>query len=272
MPSVHLMLKAWTLPLEHLMFTWDFTRLAMLGNSHFSCCVYCDYYHLIILMSCTWLSNTQTLCVKVYYICTACIVCYGWKEKHSRRLNLRGAQLLHLSGHLQWPQATPVHASMPTAASVLWNCGKRPASYIGWLILTCMPNMSSRHTCSSQWSDRPPASISDQPLPGDHGGTQKSSSRSTSQCRKSRERLCKPSSRDKVKVICHEHAGKEVELFCETCGEPVCVKCACYQRRQPSQPWLWRARQSLWEVQGKGHSITAWSQWRSKWPPPPRQL
>ena len=32
-------------------------------------------------------------------------------------------------------------------------------------------------------------------------------------------------SRDKVKVCCREHAGKEVELFCETCGEPVCVKC-----------------------------------------------
>ena len=32
-------------------------------------------------------------------------------------------------------------------------------------------------------------------------------------------------SRNKVKVCCHEHAGKEVELFCETCGEPVCVKC-----------------------------------------------
>ena len=33
-------------------------------------------------------------------------------------------------------------------------------------------------------------------------------------------------SRDKVKVCCREHAGKKVELFCETCGEPVCVKCA----------------------------------------------
>ena len=33
-------------------------------------------------------------------------------------------------------------------------------------------------------------------------------------------------SRDKVKVCCREHTGKEVELFCETCGEPVCVKCA----------------------------------------------
>ena len=33
-------------------------------------------------------------------------------------------------------------------------------------------------------------------------------------------------SRDKVKVCCREHAGKEVELFCETCREPVCVKCA----------------------------------------------
>ena len=33
-------------------------------------------------------------------------------------------------------------------------------------------------------------------------------------------------SRNKVKVCCREHAGKEVELFCETCGEPVCVKCA----------------------------------------------
>ena len=31
--------------------------------------------------------------------------------------------------------------------------------------------------------------------------------------------------RSKVKVCCREHAGKEVELFCETCGEPVCVKC-----------------------------------------------
>ena len=33
-------------------------------------------------------------------------------------------------------------------------------------------------------------------------------------------------SRDKVKVCCHDHAGKEVELFCETCGEPICWKCA----------------------------------------------
>ena len=32
-------------------------------------------------------------------------------------------------------------------------------------------------------------------------------------------------SHNKVKVCCREHAGKEVELFCETCGEPVCVKC-----------------------------------------------
>ena len=30
---------------------------------------------------------------------------------------------------------------------------------------------------------------------------------------------------DKVKVCCREHAGKEVKLFCETRGEPVCVKC-----------------------------------------------
>ena len=30
---------------------------------------------------------------------------------------------------------------------------------------------------------------------------------------------------DKVKVCCNEHTDKEVELFCETCGEPVCVKC-----------------------------------------------
>ena len=34
-----------------------------------------------------------------------------------------------------------------------------------------------------------------------------------------------PTSRDKVKVCCREHAGKEVELFCETCGEPLCWKC-----------------------------------------------
>ena len=30
---------------------------------------------------------------------------------------------------------------------------------------------------------------------------------------------------NKVKVCCCEHAGKEVELFCETCEELVCVKC-----------------------------------------------
>ena len=33
------------------------------------------------------------------------------------------------------------------------------------------------------------------------------------------------SSRNKVKVCCREHAGKEVELFCETCEEPLCWKC-----------------------------------------------
>ena len=31
---------------------------------------------------------------------------------------------------------------------------------------------------------------------------------------------------DEIKVYCCEHAGKEVELFCETCGEPICMKCA----------------------------------------------
>ena len=31
---------------------------------------------------------------------------------------------------------------------------------------------------------------------------------------------------DKTKVCCPEHGGKEVELYCETCGEPICVKCA----------------------------------------------
>ena len=31
---------------------------------------------------------------------------------------------------------------------------------------------------------------------------------------------------DKVKVCCREHAEKEVELFCETCREPICWKCA----------------------------------------------
>ena len=29
-----------------------------------------------------------------------------------------------------------------------------------------------------------------------------------------------------VKVSCPEHNEKELELYCETCGEPVCVKCA----------------------------------------------
>ena len=31
---------------------------------------------------------------------------------------------------------------------------------------------------------------------------------------------------DKTKACCPEHGGKEVELYCETCGEPICVKCA----------------------------------------------
>ena len=33
-------------------------------------------------------------------------------------------------------------------------------------------------------------------------------------------------SRERVKVCCCKHAGKEVELFCETCQEPICWKCA----------------------------------------------
>ena len=33
-------------------------------------------------------------------------------------------------------------------------------------------------------------------------------------------------SRGKAKVCCREHAGKEVELFCMTCEEPLCPKCA----------------------------------------------
>ena len=31
---------------------------------------------------------------------------------------------------------------------------------------------------------------------------------------------------DKSKVYCPEHAGKEVELYCKKCEEPVCLKCA----------------------------------------------
>ena len=30
---------------------------------------------------------------------------------------------------------------------------------------------------------------------------------------------------DKTKVCCREHAGKEVELYCQTCEEPICLKC-----------------------------------------------
>lgn len=29
-----------------------------------------------------------------------------------------------------------------------------------------------------------------------------------------------------VKVCCREHTGKEVELYCQTCEEPICLKCA----------------------------------------------
>ena len=31
--------------------------------------------------------------------------------------------------------------------------------------------------------------------------------------------------RDKIKVVCPEHGGKEVELYCETCEETICSKC-----------------------------------------------
>ena len=31
---------------------------------------------------------------------------------------------------------------------------------------------------------------------------------------------------NKIKVCCPEHGGKEVELYCETCGEPICLRCA----------------------------------------------
>ena len=30
---------------------------------------------------------------------------------------------------------------------------------------------------------------------------------------------------DKIKVCCPEHGGKEVELYCETCEEPICLRC-----------------------------------------------
>ena len=31
---------------------------------------------------------------------------------------------------------------------------------------------------------------------------------------------------DKISVCCPEHGGKEVELYCETCGETICLRCA----------------------------------------------
>ena len=30
---------------------------------------------------------------------------------------------------------------------------------------------------------------------------------------------------DKIKVCCPEHGGKELELYCETCEEPICLRC-----------------------------------------------
>ena len=30
---------------------------------------------------------------------------------------------------------------------------------------------------------------------------------------------------DKIKVVCPEHGGKEVELYCETCEKTICLKC-----------------------------------------------
>ena len=35
-----------------------------------------------------------------------------------------------------------------------------------------------------------------------------------------------PIPQEKIKVFCREHRGKEVELYCDTCEEPICLKCA----------------------------------------------
>lgn len=46
-----------------------------------------------------------------------------------------------------------------------------------------------------------------------------------------------PTPHGKILVCCPEHGGKEVELYCETCGEVICSKCALKNGRHHSHEY-----------------------------------
>ena len=91
--------------------------------------------------------------------------------------------------------------------------------------LPLLPHLSSGHTCSSQWNSRPPVSFPHQPLleiVGEHKKA-KDASASAEKVDSKAESL---SPRKNSTICCSEHDGREVELFCETCEELICLKCA----------------------------------------------
>ena len=106
---------------------------------------------------------------------------------------------------------------MSTASNASSNWSLRPAG----TTLPDLPKLSSGHTRSSLWSGRPPGSISSQPAPRDCGGTQEG----TSCPEKVESASTSPTPHGNITVCCPEHGGREVELYCETCGETICLKC-----------------------------------------------
>ena len=78
-----------------------------------------------------------------------------------------------------------------------------------------LPNLSSGHTYSRQRSGRPPVSISYQPFPRESFQNPAAEAEPTD-----------VKSVDKKVSHCLVHEGKELELYCETCGELICTWCA----------------------------------------------
>ena len=72
--------------------------------------------------------------------------------------------MLHLSGNLHGSQNAGMFPFILSKVSCTTG-DQRPAG----TAYPNLPNLSSHHTCSNQWSGRPPASTSHQPPPGDHG-------------------------------------------------------------------------------------------------------
>ena len=85
-----------------------------------------------------------------------------------------------------------------------------------------LPNLSSGHTRSRQRSGRPPVSISHQPLSRDKESLQRPENPAATL------EEAAPTDANPVKKAnhCFVHEGKELELYCETCGELICTRCA----------------------------------------------